>query len=783
MPDDQRLFDAFIQHPDITKQPGHSGEAEAWCPWHNDRTGGKPSLGINFKKRIVKCFVCNEGGARNLADAWGIPLTDDTPPWERPIEATYDYLNPDGTLRFQVVRFIDKSFIQRRPHESKLNEWHWSMKGVQPVLYQLPGLQAANPEQWVFVVEGEKDVDRLIAEGQVATTNSMGAGKWRGYHNKELRGRLVAIIPDNDEAGHEHAAKVAQALSGVAKAVKVLSLPGADAKGADVTDWMDAGHTVVELNQLVGATPPYEPPPRELENPGEPEWKVNVLRGDAIKVTERMQGHGFFVKASDGAAYFFNTRMKRLITLDKDDIELRSLLLETYQINRQDNFFAHLLEHLTVEAHERGQQSVLRMFSHYDRDSDTVLLDMGGGRVLRIRHDDVRVRDNGADGVLFQATPYASAWDYHPDAPEDLVYNTIVKPTNFTDEGPFDVSEQKLLMLLWMLSFAFESMMMFRPIALAVGPAGSGKSSLFRYVGRMLIGPDFDVFSLTRDSKGEEAFWVAITNAPYVVYDNVDQSVSWLGDALATAVTGIGQLKRELRTTNQMARFTPRCMLGITARTPTISLTREDVAGRNLIFSLTTLPKIRPEFEIHDEIAALRDQLMSDYARMVQKALAIPMDSVKTSDEKLRLGDFARIATRIGAGFGAEIKVLTDQVIGKIRLVQNQFATEEDSVAFALSIWVARSMAPDEGQLDIAPAANNGRQVLTRDLMLDIMAIAKEFNSKVTFDSPEKLGRRLTNLRQVLSRTYEIEKGRGRNGSWWRFTVREDPDDPDGEES
>ena len=87
MASEQQLFDAFRSHPDIVKQPGHSGEAGAWCPWHNDRAGGKPSLGINFEKKHVKCFVCGEGGARKLAEAWSIEIESDLPPSPLPVKA------------------------------------------------------------------------------------------------------------------------------------------------------------------------------------------------------------------------------------------------------------------------------------------------------------------------------------------------------------------------------------------------------------------------------------------------------------------------------------------------------------------------------------------------------------------------------------------------------------------------------------------------------------------------------------------------------------------------
>lgn len=774
MADIQHLFNQFLAHPDVVEHPGHSGEAKAWCPWHEDRAGGNPSLGINVNKRIVKCFVCGKGGASELAKAWDIDLNTDVPPWERPVLRTHNYNNPDGTLRFQSVKFTDSSWSLRRPDASRPDGWAWNMKGTQSVLYRLDELRAANPEEWVYIVEGEKDVDRLRDLGLVATTNPMGAKNWRAYFNKELKGRKVAVIPDNDEAGRDHVAKVAKGISSLAKTVKILALAGAPDKG-DISDWLDDGHTPEDLHALLAATPSYTPPAEdETSEAGQPEWKLNPQRTYAVMITDRLLEHGFFVNGGAAGSFYFDQRTKELVALNKDNIEFKSLLSDHYQINPKDNLFGVLLEHLLVEAFVRGQLSELRMFSNYDRESNTAYLEMGKGRVLKITPDSIEVRDNGQDGVLFLPTPKSAPWEYRPDAPEHLVYNTLVKNANFTEDGQFTVEQQKLLLLLWIVSVAFESMMMFRPIALAVGPGASGKSSLFRYIGRMLIGPKFDVYPVKQDSKGEEGFWVAVTNSAFVAWDNVDQLFRWLPDALATVVTGVAQPKREFFTTNKLVEHTPHCMLAVTARTPTISLRREDIAGRVLPFSMGPLSEIREEFEIHDEIVRLRDQLMSDYARMIQKTLAVPLASVKVADKTLRLADFARIVTRIGMGMGPQIAERTDEVIKTIRSAQNQFATEENDGASLLELWIVRTKPREDGAMDLGAEANNGREVLAKDLLKELQAIAKEYGGDMPFNTPATLGRWLKNMDQALSKTYIITSGRNKKGAWVKFKVRDD---------
>lgn len=164
------------------------------------------------------------------------------------IVAEYDYVDERGQLLYQAVRFAPKTFRARRPDGN--GGWVWNISGVNRVLYRLPQLLAADPRETVFVVEGEKDADRLISLGLTATTNVFGAGKWSDAYSETLRGRGVVILPDNDEVGHAHARQVAASLRNVAESVKVVELPNLSDKG-DVSDWLDASGTVEKLRAVV----------------------------------------------------------------------------------------------------------------------------------------------------------------------------------------------------------------------------------------------------------------------------------------------------------------------------------------------------------------------------------------------------------------------------------------------------------------------------------------------------------------------------------------------------
>jgi len=169
-----------------------------------------------------------------------------TPNGKPSIVAQYDYRDEAGDLLFQVVRYEPKDFRQRRPKPG--GGWDWNVKGVRVVPFRLPELLAA-PAQPVVVVEGEKDCDNLARIGVLATCNAGGARQWTAEHSALLRGRIVFIVPDNDEAGHNHAQQVAHSLQGIAESVRIVELPISPDKG-DVSDWIAAGGTKWELERL-----------------------------------------------------------------------------------------------------------------------------------------------------------------------------------------------------------------------------------------------------------------------------------------------------------------------------------------------------------------------------------------------------------------------------------------------------------------------------------------------------------------------------------------------------
>ena len=223
------------------------------CPFHEDKN---PSMTVNVAKRVFHCHGCRATGSvidfimlsegKTLQEVLSSGETSPRPisaPKRPTVEAVnepavqhkvdkrYAYTDELGNFAYEVVRYIPKTFRQRRWIDGK---WVYSMEGAQRYLYKLPLVLKASE---VWIVEGEKDADNLHTVGLCGTCNAMGAEKWLDGYSDSLKGKKVVICGDNDAAGKKHVNKVFESLAGKAAEVRIVELPK---EFKDVSDWLAA---------------------------------------------------------------------------------------------------------------------------------------------------------------------------------------------------------------------------------------------------------------------------------------------------------------------------------------------------------------------------------------------------------------------------------------------------------------------------------------------------------------------------------------------------------------
>ena len=250
---------------------------DAACPCRADDNNPSVSVGEGADGRaLIHCHRGDGCDTTQICDALGLTINDLFQPPEEPrqqgpgrLEDTYDYLDADGELVFQVLRYRDadgkKTFRQRQPDGR--GGWDWKTSGLEKPLYRLPDVLATAAAGGVVVVcEGEKDVHALERAGYVATTNPGGAGgpnqsKWLPQYTRALEGARVVIVCDNDEPGWRHARAVAASLTaaGIEHRLKAPPVPH-----KDVADLLGVGGTVADLVDL---TDDPDVPVERLEEP------------------------------------------------------------------------------------------------------------------------------------------------------------------------------------------------------------------------------------------------------------------------------------------------------------------------------------------------------------------------------------------------------------------------------------------------------------------------------------------------------------------------------------
>ena len=223
----------------------------ARCPAHEDRA---PSLSADLGddgRVLLRCHAgCTTeavvaGAGVTMADLFPEKASTNGNGSHRPkVVDRYAYTDEEGEVLFEVERLEPKGFRQRRPDGR--GGWVYKLDGVRRVLYRLPEVIAAvADDEVVFVVEGEKDADALVALGYCATAMPGGTGGgWRDAYSDALAGADVVVVADADDPGRRHAEKVRQALEGVAKTVVVVE-PAEGHK--DAAEHLGAGYGISDF--------------------------------------------------------------------------------------------------------------------------------------------------------------------------------------------------------------------------------------------------------------------------------------------------------------------------------------------------------------------------------------------------------------------------------------------------------------------------------------------------------------------------------------------------------
>ena len=243
---------------------------KAICPCHNDR---QASISIikGDKKPLIKCHAgCDY---RDIINAIGLkpqdiyyedrPLQNTIPKYKyflesregKKIEAEYHYrFLCNGEYAFTKVRFEGKSLTYGILENDRFNSGLPKPRKEMKAYYgsKLSDIQKAILSgEYIFIPEGEKDVNTLIDRGYTSLTYG-GTQDWNDYFLPLVINANVIILADNDEAGKGVANRIKSDVSSVTNSCYIIT-PSYKEKG-DISDYFQEGHTKDDFEKLINDT-------------------------------------------------------------------------------------------------------------------------------------------------------------------------------------------------------------------------------------------------------------------------------------------------------------------------------------------------------------------------------------------------------------------------------------------------------------------------------------------------------------------------------------------------
>lgn len=654
------------------KQAGYTGQLKrvgphlvGLCPFHAEKTasfkvkvGGDPQHvgtwychgGCKTGGSIVDFYLGLRGASRltrdlvvELGEKLGLEVGAQSGRGGEP-EATYDYQDAKGGVVFQSCRYSGKRFSLRRPDGK--GGWIPNMEGVDRVLYRLP-LLVRDPDALVVICEGEKDADRVNALSfepweagdVVATTNSEGAGCWKAEHTAGLEGReRVAILVDNDNAGREHAEKVARAVVGVVGSVKVVALPGLPEAG-DVSDYLDAGHSLDDLLSVIAETPAWKPseqPTAEPEEEGKQGRKSQAVR--LVELVEESGAELFRNEVGDPYArvergghhevWRVGTKSKRCRRW------IAGMMREAEGIVPEAKAVAAALNVIEGDACAGPERRLQNRVARLDGDIWYDLAD-DRWRAVRVTGEGWNVVDDPP--ALFERFAHQAA-QVEPDGGGDV--SDLLGFVNVTDPG------DQLLLLVYLVTCFVPDIP--HPVPVIIGPPGSAKTTLLRCL-RCVVDPSaMEVLSFPYEEEAT-ALMMAHHWTPY--FDNVRALKDWRSDMLCRAVTGQGFSKRELWTDQDEVIFVVRRCIALTG--VNAGPRQSDLLDRCIFFSLPEIreQERRTEGEFWSEFQAARPGLVGGAFNTLAAAMKL-LPSVRVVRPP-RMADFAVWGCAVAQALGS----------------------------------------------------------------------------------------------------------------------------------
>lgn len=409
--------------------------------------------------------------------------------------------------------------------------------------------------------------------------------------------------------------------------------------------------------------------------------KPFVIRDKMAKAAlEDFQANTVVANATDGTRWAIDRHTGMAMELIRGSEPINHYIMRRYGINPVDQDHRHLLEEMILMAASKPATTEATAISWFERDTLRMRASFGGREVVILSPDGVAYEENGANGVLFRPVPRADLLstklipvDRMLDEPVGAWWERLLPMEHLANLTRGRPEEASALLHVWTIFFLFRNIAASRPLLIALGPAGSGKTTFSKKLHLLFYGNGVKLFEVTRSQPD----WTTTTsNYPLALFDNVDApSPWWLPAACALAITPTDATKRSLYSNNTPYTARMDAMVGLSSHDA--AFLKDDVIDRALLIQSRRIEDVErlEEQPMFDAILRDREELLGGLLADVIHVLRTPRPG-PLRGSAIRIVDFNAIGTWIARGIGKEQEFKS--AIGTLSIHQKAKVLEED---------------------------------------------------------------------------------------------------------
>lgn len=649
--------------------------------------------------------------------------------------------------------------------------------------------------QQIFVVEGELDALAGLQAGLTCITPSGGAQTWKDAWSKQLKGKDVIVIPDNDAPGHAGAETRRRSIAAHAKSVKVVDLPRLKEEGEDLTDWLlKYEGSAVELRKLAGDSQKpiksAQPSLNSMDNlPYEATARSTVEEGLVARsqaVWNVLTESGAFFK-NDANEMFYANEQAGVMRVSKDPGPFMFFLSKINPIyNMATSVGRFVMERIRTNAMMASALSKTGSWSMYYKGS--LYLSASKDKLLRITEEGcAHIRNAVNDEKVLLNLPVAGM------EISELPTANVRQGMDLLREVFMDnlamSEEDRFLFVAWLAGMFFRDYVKPKPIIRLLARTASAKSTASKMASLLIYGQEM----LSISASTMAAYYEMSSLYPIIIMDNLEtrNMSDMLEDFLLIAATGGVKSKRLISSDTGMVQYHANCLVLTNGIEP---FNKHELIDRTVELSLDIAKYGNASFhetKVFSKLLESRSKILSALLFVIHKSV---LPRVRKGEVGRIMGEFgihgkerfneyfALMALTLDAlwaylpvkGYKSSRELTAHWLRSQTRALHRQ-NEGTDEVLYFLDTYVSRySQLVLTGAQTHVEKDKTGLITLkftTRELLSDFRVLAKSLGIRCPWNNDRQLGTRLVDSARVLERAGwqcvdYISSGRKKHRYW-----------------